>query len=517
MALGCLPAVRGRAQDTCDAEPTAWRDGARTVLGTRCASGALEVLDGHARARARVSAEAIVELPAGTRDLEPALAALDLTLVRELARRRPLVLVRSARPDEDGLAVAARLGPLVERGALVHAVPDLGLLHRAAAIDLPPDDPMFGAQWYLDRIGILDAWALSTGDAATTISIVDDGCDLLHADLLPHLLPGADVYDMDDDPSYAPGLAGNAHGTSCAGIAGAVGDDGVGIAGACPECTLRCVRLLGASGATIPISADVRAFELAIEWGVSVVSNSWGFVDAIPSPGPLATAIEAVFTEGRGGLGALVVFAAGNDDREIFDYEIQALTGVINVGAIRSRDEATSFSNRGASVDLVAPTGTVTTDVTGPDGSDPGDYTSLFGGTSSSAPVVSGVAALLFSAVPEATASEVHDALIAGVRPAPYAMPDATGHDPLYGYGIVDPAASLRILLTAHGRYDAGPADLDAGATADAGAGIDAGAPAPPSGGCSCRAGAALGGSAAASAALCVLVLAGVVRRRARS
>jgi serine protease len=58
-----------------------------------------------------------------------------------------------------------------------------------------------------------------------------------------------------------------------------------------------------------------------------------------------------------------------------------------------------------------------------------------------------------------------------------------TGHDPLYGYGIVDPAGSLRILLGAHGRLDAGVPDLDAGTLE-----TDAGAPVPPPASCGCRA-----------------------------
>lgn len=494
--------VAASAQAPC--EPVRWQEGARVAHGVRC--GDQLSLD---RADVTVLRQAIVELRV-TSDAASTLAALELVPVETLSFRRPLYLVESTRPGEDGLDVAVRLAPRVAAGDLVLASPDLGVMHRAAAIDVPPDDPRFGAQWYLDRIGILDAWTLSTGDAATTISVVDDGCDLLHEDLMPRMLPGADVFDGDDDPSFLPSSAGNAHGTACAGIAAAAGDNGLGIAGACPECSLRCVRLLGPSGTAIPISADVRAFELAIEWGVSVVSNSWGFVEPITAPAPLATAIEAVFTEGRGGLGALVVFAAGNDDREIFDYEIEALRGVVTVGAIRSRDEATSFSNHGAALDLVAPTGTVTADITGPDGNEAGDYTALFGGTSSAAPVVSGVAALLFSAVPEATAEEVHDALLAGVRPAPYAMPDAMGHDPLYGYGVVDPAGSLRILLAAHGRLDAG-VDPDAGAENDGGVGVDAGPAPPPSSRCGCRVGHT---RPAASLWLVSLVIACLVARK---
>ncbi|AKF05335.1 S8 family serine peptidase [Sandaracinus amylolyticus] len=454
------PAVDGGA-------PRAWRDGERVLVAHPRGDGRVTVTTEGRSFVARASAEAIVAGALSSLD------ALAVDVVRVLSERRGVALVRSRR-DEDGIALASRLGPHVGR-ELRYAVPDLHLRRRVAAIDVPPDDPRYGAQWYLGRIDIERAWRIETGDPSVTITIVDNGCDLAHPDLAPQLLPGRDVLDGDDDPSHVPLAQGNEHGTACAGIAGARGDDGIGIAGACPECSLRCVRLLAPDESEIPLSADVEAFQLAIDRGDSVVSNSWGFVERIPVPAPLAEVVEAAFTEGRGGRGALVVFAAGNDDRELGDEELTAVRGVITVGALRSRDEATSFTNRGASVDLSAPTGTVTTDVTGADGNDESDYTALFGGTSAAAPVVSGVAALLFAAAPEASAQEVHDALIATARRAPYATPDENGHDPIYGFGVVDPGAALERLLAAHPRPDAGIG-------ADAGAGADA----PP--GCSCSA-----------------------------
>ena len=88
----------------------------------------------------------------------------------------------------------------------------------------------------------------------------------------------------------------------------------------------------------------------------------------MPVPDMLRTIIESVVDTGRGGLGALVLFASGNDDRELLDYELEAVRGVITVGATTNFDEATPYSNYGASVDIVAPTGTLSTDITGADG-----------------------------------------------------------------------------------------------------------------------------------------------------
>jgi serine protease len=392
----------------------------------------------------------------------------------------------------DGLALASRLAPIVE------AIPDWILMHRARDITIPPDDARYDGQWYLDRIDIEDAWAISSGDPETTIVIVDSGCDPLHPDLEAHMDPGRDVIDGDDDPSPSA-IDGSEHGTACAGLAAAVSDNTIGIAGACPECRLRCVRLLAGAQTPIPLSADIEAFQFALDVDADVVSNSWGFDEPTPIPAMLREIIEALIDTGRGGLGAIVLFASGNDDRVLQSYEIEAVRGVITVGATNNFDEATAFSNRGASVDVVAPTGTLTTDISGPGGADPTDYTSSFGGTSSSCPIAAGIAGLLVSASPESTGAEISDALISSAVQSPFAAPDEDGHDLVYGYGRVAPAAALRELL------DLPEPMPDAGVMADAGA-LDAGVE-PVDGGCGCRAGGTRSGAPmlALVALLCLL------------
>lgn len=410
---------------------------------------------------------------------------------RRLSSRPELWRVEGG-PGEDGRALAARL---LAEGVARRAMPDLSLARAPSAISVPPNDPRYGGQWYLQTIGIEDAWAIETGDPAVSIVIVDNGCEMTHPDLAAAFLGGRDVRDMDDDPSPDASEPGAEHGTACAGIAAGIGDNGIGIAGVCPECTLHCVRLLGPRGSLTPLSADIAAFEYARSVGARVVSNSWGFVEAISAPPMLRSVVEGLFDDG-----VLVVFAAGNDNRELYDDELTGLRGVIAVGALNLFDEVAPFSNFGPSLDLTAPTGTLSTDLTGPAGASPDDYTTSFGGTSSSCPVVAGVAGLLFSAAPSATAREVHDALIATTRPAPFAEPDARGHDPLHGYGIVSPAAALRALTGMPAPSDAGVPASDAGPTES-----------PPQG-CSCRA--APAGAAPAWIALALGVLLSYVSRR---
>ena len=144
----------------------------------------------------------------------------------------------------------------------------------------------------------------------------------------------------------------------------------------------------------------------------------------------------------------------------------------------------TPFTNSGSSVDLVAPTGTLTTDLSGAVGDDPGDYTSLFGGTSSACPVAAGIAALLVSAAPERTSAELYDLLIETARVAPYATPDVNGHDLVFGYGIIDPVKALK---KAMGIVDPGSGGGGTGGASGGGGEGGLGAEAP--GGCACDVG----------------------------
>lgn len=422
-----------------------YRDGDRRVAAARLGPDrALLIWDDGRQAIAGVGPDAVARLPRDPAARAAALVRAELRVVRALSDHLGIALVRSTRPGEDGLALAARLADDPD----LDVSPDHRLARRPASFAPPATDPRRDGQWYLDTIAIDDAWALAVGDPDTVIGVVDNGCDLTHPDLADNLLPGYDVFDGDDDPSFVPASPGNEHGTACAGVIAAVGDNGLGVAGVCPECRVRCVRLLGpdpgdGSGVAVPLSADIEAFDKQREWGVAVSSNSWGYVDRVPVPHLFAQAIRALIDEGRGGLGAVVVFAAGNDAREIYDDELYGIPGLVTVGALNAFDEAAQFSNYGPGVDVTAPAGTLTTDIAGVDGADPGDYTASFGGTSSACPVVAGVAALLASAAPEKTGAELTEALVTSARPAPFALPDEDGHDPLYGYGVVDPLAAL--------------------------------------------------------------------------
>lgn len=452
------------------------------------------VLPDGRRIPAGVGAEAIVTLAPDV-DADAVFVAERLVPVRALLPSRRMWLVRDA-AGSDGVALASRLA---RRPGVAQVMPDYAFHRERYAVPVPPDDPRYGGQWYFDVIHLEDAWRRTTGTPDTGIVVIDNGCDATHPDLAPKLLGGLDVIDGDTDSAPGGTDASANHGTACAGIVGAATNNGLGIAGACPECSVRCVRMLPDDNEPVPVSADVDAMRFALDHPeVAVVSNSWGFKPPIPVPTALATAIEAVSTEARGGRGAVVVFAVGNENRALGDDELYRLPGVLAVGAINNFDEAAPFSNHGADVDLVAPTGTLTLDLVGAAGASPDDYTSLFGGTSSACPVVAGITGLLASAAPDATAAELIEALVVSTRRAPFATPDERGHDVLYGRGIVDPAAALGVLLGPVASPDGGIVP-DAGGVAEEGGGADAS-------GCGCT-----------GVPSSPLVLVGLVARRRRT
>jgi subtilisin family serine protease len=476
--------------------------------------------------RAEVDRTAIVELEPGA--VEARLAELGVEPIRPLMPALGMWLVEDV-TGGDGVDAAARMAGGHARALGVRrAAPNLYLHVSHRGGPWVPNDPRLAGQWYFKNLHMEDAWGLSRGDAKQTIVVVDTGCDMQHPDLKAKLDPGVNVVDGTDDPSPDPAQKDSAHGTACAGLVGAATDNGVGIAGGCPDCRVRCVKML--TDAPLPISKNVDAFQFAIKVDAAVVSNSWGFTDPTPVPQELADAINEVFDHGRGGKGALVLFAMGNDDRKIGNDELEAVRGVLGIGAVNNLDQSAPFTNFGDSVDLVAPTGTLSTDISGPNGFDPGDYTSLFGGTSSACPVAAGIAGLLVAVAPDKTSQELYDLLIKNARPAPYATPDAKGHDQVYGYGIIDPVPALKDALGIHdaGAGGAGAgggggaggahADVDAGADASVGqpASTPASSPVQQPGGCSCRTAtrAPVGGAGLAAAAL---ACAAALLRRART
>ncbi len=322
---------------------------------------------------------------------------------------------------------------------------------------LIPDDPMFDEQWHLLNTGqndtapsvdgrVSEAWDLTTGDDAVIIAINDDGVDINHPEFSDKL---EDELNFPDDweDRMALGLFGG-HGTACAGVAAAQGNNGLGVAGVCPDCSVlpHMVGLSTGLGFQVSDVEIAEGFERQIDAGAWVISNSWAnttgdpvyVMPTLPDP-PLPSVIEAAFdyaeTEGREGKGTVVLYSAGNSNDVLHAYARYDST--MSVAAVGDVGLKSYYSASGPEQDIAAPSngglhGITTTSI------DEG-YTSSFGGTSSACPFVAGVAGLVLAANPELSAAEVRQILQDSSTAIDPVFGDwDEGHSPHYGHGLVN-------------------------------------------------------------------------------
>ena len=267
-------------------------------------------------------------------------------------------------------------------------------------------DPLATSQWYLEQAGIFDLHGEYTG-SDITVGVVDDGIDMSHPDLQNNL-DFALAYDTqfdtnDGNPKY-PILIGpfDNHGTLVAGIIAAEANNETGIRGVAPDAELASTR--------VKWSWDQMIQALSLQWQFDISNNSWGaispFADNFNSTSLTFgwVALRKGVEDGRDGLGTNFVFSAGNgaglgDNTNYHNF--QNAREVISVGAATKDGTMASFSTPGANV-LVSSygVGMMTTDRHQPGwGESPGDYGN-FSGTSASAPMVSGIVAMMLEANP---------------------------------------------------------------------------------------------------------------------
>jgi subtilisin-like proprotein convertase family protein len=368
--------------------------------------------------------------------------------IQDLARANNLRVVEKVSYSPDTYILEARgKGPFdaFDAANTIHAwgVAEFStpLLRKQQQRKLIPNDPLFGRQWHLRNTGtntgvtglvagndinVVTAWDTYNG-SGINIAIVDDGLQVAHPDLAPNARTDIDI-DInygDNDPS--PDLAGDDHGTACAGVAAARGNNAIGVSGSAPQAGLVGVRLISAA-ATDAQEAQGLTHQLTAANAadrVSIYSNSWGPADdgaTLEGPGSLAkAALQNGVTNGRGGLGAIYVWAGGNggtaDNANYDGYANSRFT--IAVAASGGAGQQSSYSESGSCIVINAPSsysggGITTVDRTGSAGYEdpPGDYTYTFGGTSSATPLAAGSIALLLQAYPSLTWRDVIDVLI---------------------------------------------------------------------------------------------------------
>ena len=291
----------------------------------------------------------------------------------------------------------------------------------AVAADQPDDTcyatpalcPPAGA-WHVNAARLPAAWDLSHGIGAT-IAILDGG--------LPAVTPSDLVGKVESSTDETGGQPRCDHGTEVATTAAAVTDNGFGVPGAGWDVHISSIQVLSES--TNPNTnmlecgggegTIIRGINAAVTQGVDVINLSLTFGGSQCSSGlmGLQTAINSAIASG-----VVVVAAAGNFGQTTGNraFAPASCTGVIGVGATQQSGGRASFSNFGPGVDLYAPGSRIPAY----DGS---NVFQSVDGTSFSAPIVSGVVALLRSFRDTLTPAEIGDILVRTSR----AVPGTTG------------------------------------------------------------------------------------------
>jgi len=379
------------------------------------------------------------------------------------------------------LAALHKANAFLEDGIAVFAHPNFIAEKKKRFV---PNDPYLPYQWHLQSLGqegalpghdveALPAWDLTMGDSNVIIAVIDDGIDLSHEDMQGgKFVPGYDFYDDDDDPSAVPSND-DFHGTAVAGIAAANGNNGIGVSGVAPGCSIMPVRLVGGETSD---EQDSNAIRWAAENGAWVISNSWGPPDgnpfitgdeiSYPLPDIVRDAIDYAVEKGRDGKGCVITWAAGNGNEPIGFDGYASYPRVIAVGACDDQGVRPYYSDFGPELDVCSSsdggmtTGIWTTDLmrgggynTGSflTGDEAGNYINDFGGTSAATPLAAGIAALLLSLDPGLTGDEVAERLRNTADRVDFAHAGygLSGHSIYYGYGRVNAFSAL----TQRGRF----------------------------------------------------------------
>lgn len=274
---------------------------------------------------------------------------------------------------------------------------------------LVPNDTYYPFEWHLPKIQAPEAWNTTTGSGSVIIAILDSGIDAAHPDLAGLVVPGWNLFDNNADTSDITG-----HGTAVAGQACALGNNSLGIAAPAWACKLMPLRVADANGYTT-YSLIASGLVYAADHGARVANASFAIVGTSST---LSSAAQ--YFQSKGGV---FTGAAGND--AAFDSSPDD-PYVLRVSATDASDVIASFSNTGNNIDICAPGVSMLTTTKG----------GGFGtgtGTSASAPVVAAVAALVISANPSLSGSEVQALLKQSTDDL-----GALGWDPTYGWGRIN-------------------------------------------------------------------------------
>ncbi len=318
-----------------------------------------------------------------------------------------------------------------------------------------PNDPKYQEQTYLKHMRLPEAWEIIKAEDASepvVIAIVDDGADWQHEDLAKNVwtnedeianngidddrngviddVHGANFGDgnpMNNDPTAE---SGNSHGTATSSVAGAVSNNATGIAGAAWNAKLMHINVFCQ---TKGVCNGYEAIVYAAVSGADIINTSWGAFAGDREFRMIAQSLDFATDSG-----ALVVAAAGNGNKNA-DAGLEYPGGhprVLSVGATeRDSRKRASFSEYGKTVGVFAPGVNIIT------ATPENEYDNFRTGTSFSAPLVSGVAALVKARFPDISPDSLREQLRLSSENMDAQNPDYAGY---LGRGFINAEASLR-------------------------------------------------------------------------
>lgn len=329
-----------------------------------------------------------------------------------------------------------------------------------------PNDPFWKDMWYLHRRddqpdemdhNVKEAWALGYTGRGVVITILDDGLERTHHDLAANYDPDAsyDVNDRDEDPMPRYDYADeNRHGTRCAGEVAAVFNNSLCVVGIAFNAKIGGIRMLDGD-----VTDAVEATSLSHNsQHIDIYSASWGPDDdgrTVDGPATLTkNAFERGITEGRQGKGSIFIWASGNGGKDADSCNCDGYTNSIHTLSISSATErgnipwyseacsstlATAYSS-GASGERMI----VTTDLRD-------SCTKTHTGTSASAPLAAGIAALTLEANQNLGWRDLQHIVVRTAKPVNLRAGDwrlngigrNVSHS--FGYGLLDAGAMVRL------------------------------------------------------------------------
>ncbi|MDP3916075.1 MAG: S8 family serine peptidase, partial [Bacteroidota bacterium] len=388
-------------------------------------------------------------------NLQQVLDKYDGKLIKDGGGNRKYILKCDVSHSEEVLKLVSELDT---RDDVIWCEPEFLSDYRA-------NNTLYPQQYYLKNTGqnggtagidinVEPAWNLTNGNSCITVAVIDVGVDRNHEDMGTRVLEGFTIRNAtgEGEAQNANSLDSKYHGMACAGIV-AASNNTIGIRGVASNVNILPVNIAPDATYIDGLGRRIEGFGTNIEiaeaigWAwrrADVLSCSWG--GGSPS-NDITAAIDSARTFGRNGNGTVVVFSSGNNYPGDTDVLYPGrVNGVVTVGAITNQGTICNYSQRGTSMDLVAPSGdansnnnVTTTDRMGSLGEETsGNYMNDFGGTSAACPQVSGVAALMLLVNPNLTEAQVLTILQQTATDM-----GTSGFDNTYGHGRVNAYAAV--------------------------------------------------------------------------